>query len=68
MLSDIKVKSAKGREKPYKLNDGQGLYLQVTANGGKWWRFKYRFDDKEKLISLGTYPEISLADARERRD
>ena len=68
MLSDIKVKSAKGKKKPYKLNDGQGLYLQVSANGGKWWRFKYRFDDKEKLISLGTYPEISLIDARERRD
>ena len=68
MLSDIKVKSAKGKEKPYKLNDGQGLYLQVTPTGGKWWRFKYRFDDKEKLISLGTYPEISLVDARERRE
>ncbi len=68
MLSDIKVKSAKGKEKPYKLNDGQGLYLQVTPTGGKWWRFKYRFEDKEKLISLGTYPEISLVDARERRE
>ncbi len=68
MLSDIKVKSAKSKKKPYKLNDGQGLFLQIAVNGGKWWRFKYRFDNKEKLISLGTYPEISLVDARERRD
>jgi integrase len=68
MLTDIKVKSAKGKEKPYKLTDGQGLYLQVTPAGGKWWRFKYRFDGKEKLLSFGTYPEISLADAREKRD
>ena len=67
MLTDIKVKSAKAKDKPYKLTDGQGLYLQVTPAGGKWWRFKYRFDGKEKLISFGTYPEVSLADARDKR-
>ena len=68
MLTATEVKVAKQKEKPYKLTDGQGLYLQVTPTGGKLWRFKYRFDDKEKLLSFGTYPEISLADAREKRD
>jgi hypothetical protein len=46
---------------PYKLYDEKGLFLQVTPNGGKWWRFKYQFDGKEKLLSLGTYPEVPLA-------
>lgn len=68
MLTDFKVKSAKAKEKPYKLTDGQGLYLLVTPQGGKLWRFKYRFNNKEKGRAFGTYPEISLADAREKRD
>ena len=68
MLTDIKVKTAKSREKPYKMTDGQGLYLQVTPTGGKWWRFKYSFNGKEKLLSLGTYPDVSLAEARDKRD
>lgn len=67
MLTDIKVKNAKGKVKPYKLTDGQGLYLHITPTSGKWWRFKYRFDGKEKLLSFGTYPEVSLADARDKR-
>lgn len=67
-LSEIKIRTAKPKEKPYKISDIDGLYLLVTENGGKWWRFKYRFEGKEKLLSLGTYPEISLADARQRRD
>jgi len=67
-LSDMKIKTAKPKEKPYKLFDVDGLYLLVTEKGGKWWRFKYRFGGKEKLLSLGTYPEICLADARQRRD
>ncbi|MEE9910232.1 MAG: integrase arm-type DNA-binding domain-containing protein [Deltaproteobacteria bacterium] len=67
-LSDMKVRTAKPKNKPYKLSDNDGLYLLVTEKGGKWWRFKYRFEGKEKLLSLGTYPEISLADARQRRD
>lgn len=67
-LSQITVRTAKPKEKAYKLADTDGLFLLVTENGGKWWRFKYRFDGKEKLLSLGTYPEISLADARARRD
>ncbi len=67
-LTAIKIKNAKGRDKPYKLTDGQGLFLQVTPSGSKLWRFKYCFGGKEKLLAFGTYPEISLADAREKRD
>ena len=67
-LSDLKVRTAKPKEKPYKLYDIDGLCLLVTEKGHKWWRFKYRFDRKEKQLSLGTYPEIGLADARVRRD
>ena len=68
MLTDIKVKAAKGKGKAYKLTDGQGLYLLVTPAGGKLWRFKYRFNNKEKARAFGTYPDISLAVAREKRD
>lgn len=67
-MTDVKARTAKAKEKPYKLSDGDGLFLLVTPAGGKWWRFKYRFGGKEKLISFGTYPEVSLADAREKRD
>lgn len=67
-LTNISLRNAKPKDKAYKLYDEAGLFIQVTPAGGKWWRFKYRFDGKEKLLSLGTYPEISLADARERRD
>ena len=48
--------------------DSRGLYLEIAPSGGKWWRLKYRFDSKDKRISLGTYPDVSLKDARERRD
>lgn len=67
-LSTTKIQAAKLKEKPYKLFDIDGLYLLVTEKGHKWWRFKYRFGGKEKSLSLGTFPEISLADARQRRD
>ena len=67
-LSDVSLRNAKPKDKAYKLYDEAGLFIQVTPAGGKWWRFKYRFDGKEKLLSLGTYPEITLANARERRD
>jgi integrase len=67
-LNDLKVRTSKPKEKPYKLSDIDGLYLLVTEKGHKWWRFRYRYDGKEKLLALGTYPEISLADARQRRD
>jgi len=67
-LTDMKVLKAKCQGKQITLFDGGGLFLLVTPSGGKLWRFKYRFDGKEKLLSFGTYPEISLADARQRRD
>jgi integrase len=66
-LSEVKVRNAKPEKKPYKLGDGDGLYLLVHPAGHKYWRMKYRFDDKEKLLALGTYPEVSLAEAREKR-
>lgn len=67
-LTDTALRNAKPADKPYKLYDEKGLYLIVNPNGGKWWRLKYRFNDKEKTLSLGTYPEIKLAGARIQRD
>ena len=73
-LTDMKIKAAKEKDKPYKLTDSDGLFLLVSPGGKKkpkgckWWRFKYRFDGKEKLLALGTYPEVSLIEAREKRD
>ncbi|MBN5437468.1 tyrosine-type recombinase/integrase [Serratia sp. AXJ-M] len=67
-LTDIKVKSAKPTEKAYKLTDGGGMYLLVKPNGSKYWRLKYRFVGKEKMLSIGVYPDVSLADARQKRD
>lgn len=62
-LTDVKVKTAKPKEKPYKLADGGGMYLLINANGSKYWRMKYRFAG----ISIGVYPDVTLADAREKR-
>lgn len=67
-LSDTKIRTAKSQEKDFKLFDGGGLFLLVTSSGGKLWQFKYRFGGKEKKLSFGMYPEVSLADAREKRD
>jgi integrase len=61
-------KSAKSKAKPYKITDGNGLYLLITPNGSKLWRFKYRFLKKEKSLSIGSYDLVSLAEAREARD
>jgi integrase len=66
-LSDAKVRNAKPRIKSYKIADGEGLFLVIMPSGSKYWRLKYFFAGKEKLLALGVYPEISLADARERR-
>ena len=65
-LTDAAVRNAKPRNKPYKLSDGGGLFLWVQPSGGKWWRYKYRFVGKEKSLALGSYPDVSLAEARER--
>jgi len=67
-LSDTAIKNAKPGAKPIKLSDEKGLFLLLSTSGGKWWRFKYRFWGKEKPLSLGTYPEVSLKEARDRRD
>jgi integrase len=63
-LTDTKIKSAKAIEKDYKISDGKGLFLLIKTGGGKYWRYKYRFSGKEKLMALGTYPDTSLAQAR----
>lgn len=68
MLTDAQCKRAVPGEKAYRLYDSGGLYLQVATTGHKSWRFKYRFADKEKLLTLGTYPEMTLAKARAARD
>lgn len=67
-LTDISIKAAKTTARPVKLFDTGGLFLIVAPSGGKWWRFKYRYQGKAKTLSLGTYPTVSLKDARERRD
>lgn len=67
-LTDIQVRNAKPQAKEYKLTDGGGLYLLVTPPGGKLWRFDYRLNGKRKTLSFKTYPEISLSDARQRRE
>lgn len=67
-LTDKAIKGAAHGDKPRRLFDGGGLYLELAPNGGKWWRLKYRFAGKEKRLSLGVYPTISLKDARDRRD
>ncbi|MBK8961048.1 MAG: DUF4102 domain-containing protein [Proteobacteria bacterium] len=66
-LTDVALKNAKAVDKPIKPFDGAGLFLLVTPSGGKWWRFKYRFDGKEKLLSLGTYPEVPLAGHKDKK-
>lgn len=67
-LSDTKIRNSKPAAKPRKLFDGGGLFLNLTPAGGRLWRFKYRFDGKEKLLSLGIYPDVGLKDARDKRD
>lgn len=67
-LNDIAVRKAKPELKPYRLADGGGMFLEVSPNGSKYWRMAYRFNGKQKLLALGVYPDISLADARQRRD
>jgi len=67
-LTDTAIRTTKPADKPIKLFDERGLLLLVAPSGGKWWRFRYRFDGKHKSLSMGVYPDVSLAKARERRD
>jgi integrase len=67
-LTDTQLRNAKAGDKDYTLNDGRGLSILIKSQGGKWWRYRYRFAGKPKLISFGTYPEVTLMDARVKRD
>ena len=67
-LTVKQIAAAQPGEKPRKLSDGRGLFLYVTPHGGRWWRFRYRFEGKERLISLGVFPDVGLKGARERRE
>lgn len=67
-LTDTACRNAKAKDKSYKLSDSGGLYLLVNTNGGRYWRMKYYFLGKEKLLAIGTYPTVTLAEAREKRD
>ena len=67
-LSNTAIINAKPSDKPYALTDERGLSVQIQPNGGKWWRLRYRFDGKAKMLSLGVYPDVGLKDARERRE
>lgn len=67
-LTDTAIRNAKPGDKPVKLSDERGLFLLISPAGGKWWRFKYRFDGKHKTLSMGVYPDVGLKEARERRD
>jgi integrase len=68
MLTDTQVRNAKPKDKPYKIADEKGLYLQISAAGSKLWRFKFRVDGKEKVLAFGQYPDVTLGEARDRRD
>jgi hypothetical protein len=68
MLTDTRIRTAKPQGKPYKLADERGLHALVTCSGSKLWQMRFRFDGKERTASLGKYPDVSLAEARERRD
>ncbi len=67
-LSNMTCQTAKPKTKPYKIADGEGLYLEVTPNGTKLWRLKYRLHGKEKRISIGPYPSVSIVDARKAKE
>jgi len=67
-LTNTAIRNVKPSDKTCKLYDERGLYLEVSPKGGKWWRLKYRFSGKEKRLSLGVYPDVSLKIARDRQD
>jgi len=68
VLTVTAIKAAKGRDKPYKLSDSEGLYLLISPEGSRCWRMNYRHFGKQKTLAFGTWPSVSLADARGRRD
>ncbi len=66
-LTDIQPRTAKPKDKPYKLSDGGGLYLLVNTDGAKYWRMDYRYGEARRTLAFGKYPEVTLAEARDRR-
>lgn len=68
MLTALAIENAKPKEKPYKLSDGNGLHLLIPPSGSRLWRFRYRFGGKQLMLGLGAFPEVLLADARQKRD
>lgn len=68
MLTHTAAQNAKPKGKAYKLSDGGGLHVLVETTGSKLWRFRYEFDRKEKMLSFGSFPEVSLVQARAKRD
>ena len=66
-LTELSIKKAKPKEKQYKLTDGAGMYLRVYPNGSKYWQLKYRFEGKQKTLSFGVWPEVTLTHARDKR-
>ncbi|MDH5231335.1 MAG: tyrosine-type recombinase/integrase [Gammaproteobacteria bacterium] len=68
LLTEVLIKKAKPKDRQYKMADGRGMYLLITPAGKKYWRMKYRYSGKEKVYSIGVYPEVKLADARKERD
>jgi hypothetical protein len=67
-LTDVSLRNAKPTDRPFKLSDGDGLFLLVSPKGSRGWRFKYRFGGKEKMLSFGSYPDVPLKAARNGRD
>jgi hypothetical protein len=67
-LSDTRIRNLKPSERPYKLPDGSGLYLEVRPTGARLWRYRYRLAGKENMFAIGSYPEVKLKEAREARD
>jgi hypothetical protein len=68
IVIDTKLRPLKAKEKPYSISDGHGLHIEVRPTGAKYWRQNYRYNGKQKKLAHGTYPLVSLADAREKRD
>ena len=67
LLTELSIKNSKPKDKQYKLTDGQGMYLRIYPNGSKYWQLQYWSEGKQKVLSLGVWPEVSLKQAREKR-
>ena len=67
-LNNLQIKNSQARDKPYKLFDGGGLYIEIRPTGAKYWRLKYRLNGKERKLSIGTHPTITLKEARQARE